>query len=499
MGKKYVWIIVVASLLIVPRVEIAQVKISHKNLDEGLPNAMEIWKVPGLALAIVKDGYVVYAKGFGYRDIEKKIPVNESTIFGCGSTTKAFTAALVATLVNEGKLKWDDKVVDHLPEFQMYDPYVTREITVRDLLCHRSGLPDADFVWLSSSFTRDDIVHQVRFVKPSSGFRSQFIYQNLMITVAGQLVARVTGKSWDENIKERIFGPLGMTRSNTSIRDFRAGDDIATPYVLSDGKLTAIPWLNIDNIGPAGSVNSTALDYAKWIQLHLGKGTFQGETLWSEEAQKVMNSPQSIMTDTTTGLTHFHLYGLCWMLNDYRGKLVVWHAGATDGMGAIVGMLPEENLGVAIHCNTFYPMLLSNLMYRIFDMYLGLPERDWKKLEPLPPSAPPPKKQEFFPPENTRPSLALNRYAGTYTSPLYGNVRVVLKEGRLALDFDSYPSATLQHKYLDTFRASFGPNIPYMAKLFVGQGVDVTFIIDSRAMISEMNIDIFGSFERRND
>jgi CubicO group peptidase (beta-lactamase class C family) len=499
MRKKFVLIYVVFSLLIVPRVEIAQVKVAHRNIDEIMPHAMEAWKVPGLALAIVKDGRVVYAKGFGYGDIEKKLPVDENTIFGCGSTSKAFTAALVATLVTEGKLNWDDKVIDHLPEFQMYDPYVTREITVRDLLCHRSGLPEADFVWLSSSFTRDDIVHKIRFIKPSSGFRSQFIYHNLMITVAGQLVARVTGKSWDENIKERIFGPLGMTRSSTSIRDFRAGDGIATPYVLSEGKLTAIPWLNIDNIGPAGSVNSTALDYAKWIQLHLGKGTFQGKTLWSAEAQKAMNSPQSIMTATTSGLTHFYLYGLCWMLNDYRGKLAVWHSGATDGMGAIVGMLPEENLGVAVLCNTFYPTLLTNLMYRIFDMYLGFPERDWKKLEPLPPAPAPLQKTEFLPPQNTKPSLSLNRYVGTYTSPLYGNARVVLKQGQLALDFDSYPSASLQHKYLDTFRASFGPDIPYMAKLFVGQGVDVTFTIDARAMISEMTIDIFGAFERRND
>ncbi len=495
MKKKTVWTLLCVSLLSIPGSQIAQVRVPFKDLDRAIMSAMEAWKVPGLAMAIVKDGKVIYAKGFGYRDIEKKAPVDESTIFGCGSTTKAFTAALIGTLVYEGKIKWDDRVIDHLPDFRMYDPWVTREITIRDLLCHRSGLPQADFLWLSSSFSRDEIVRRIRFLRPESSFRSQFNYHNLMILTAGQLAARVTGKNWDESIKEKIFTPLGMTRSSTSIRDLEAKDDVATPYVPSNGAVTAIPWLNIDNIGPAGSINSTALDYAKWVQVHLGKGTFMGKKLWSEEVQDMMDTPHMTVSATATGLTHFNQYGLGWFLSDYRGKLVVWHSGATDGMGALVGMLPEENLGIALLSNTWYVGLLTNIMNRVFDMDLGVPEREWKKLEPPLPAAPP-KEPQLRLPEDTKPAFPLSWYEGVYSSSIYGDVRVVLKEDKLALDFDSYPPATLEHRFLDTFRAFFGPKIAYMAKLSVEKGLNVTFTIDASAKITGMNIDLFGSFER---
>ncbi|GAF80750.1 unnamed protein product, partial [marine sediment metagenome] len=462
-----------------------------KNLDEYIEKAIKDWNVAGMAIAIVKDDTVVYAKGFGYKNVDEKTEIDEHTLFAIGSTSKAFTAALMGMLVDEEKVRWDDKVTQHLPEFQLYDPYVTREFTIRDLLCHRSGLSRGDQLWFGSTFSRDEILYRIRYLEPSWSFRSHYGYQNIMFLIAGQLIAQVTGKSWDDNVKERIFLPLGMNETNTSINDFKPGDNAATPHQRTRDTLRTIPWRDIDNIGPAGSINSNVVDMAKWLRLQLGNGTFEAREFWSSDIQREMHSPQTITSGLRTGLSHFSLYGLAWSLRDYRGKFIASHSGSIDGMNASVGLMPEENLGVVQLSNVNGNPIMSNLMNRIFDAYLGVPEDEWRDVgQPREPSTQQRQRrqEEQPPPEDTKPSLPLERYAGTYENKMVGNVKVELKDGKLTLDFEGYPDAVLEHRHLDTFRYTF--------KDKYANSYNLTFIIDASARISGINMQRLGEFRR---
>ena len=251
------------------------------DLDAHTARVLKEFEVPGLAIAIVKDGKVVLTKGYGVRKLGDPTPVDEHTLFGIASNTKAFTGAALAILVDEGKLSWDDPVTKHLPQFQMYDPYVTREMTIRDLLTHRSGLGlgagDLMF-WPQTTFTRDEIVHNLRYIKPASSFRSRYAYDNILYLVAGQIIPAITGKSWDDFVKERIFVPLGMTESNTSAKAIKPGVNAVSPHTKIEGKLTPIPFNDLDNTAPAGAINSNVVDMAKWVVVQLDKGLIRNSS-----------------------------------------------------------------------------------------------------------------------------------------------------------------------------------------------------------------------------
>src|SRR5579859_1745356 len=249
------------------------------DLDGYVARALKTFDVPGLSVAIVKDGKVVLAKGYGVRKLGGSAPVDENTLFGIGSNTKAFTSAALASLVDAGKISWDDPVYQRLPGFQMYDPYVSHEMTIRDLLTHRSGmgLGEGDLLfWPHTTYTRDDIIYRLRFMKPASSFRSRFAYDNLMYIAAGQIIPAVTGKSWEDYIRERILIPLGMNTTNLSNAAFKPTDDYAFPHSRLEGKLQVIDFVNLDNAGPAGSINSSAAEMAKWVALQLNRGKFPG-------------------------------------------------------------------------------------------------------------------------------------------------------------------------------------------------------------------------------
>src|SRR5579864_1535762 len=263
------------------------------DLDAYVARAMKTFDVPGLSVAIVKDGKVVLAKGYGVRELGDATPVDADTLFGIGSNTKAFTTAALATLVDAGKISWDDPVYQRLPGFQMYDPYVSHEMTIRDLLTHRSGmgLGEGDLLfWPHSTYTREDIIYRLRFMKPASSFRSRFAYDNLMYMTAGQIITAVTGTSWDDYMRERILVPLGMNTTNLSNAAFRPGDDYAFPHSKLGGKLQAIEFVNLDNAGPAGSINSSAAEMAKWVTLQLNHGKFPNSEarLFSEQQSHEM-------------------------------------------------------------------------------------------------------------------------------------------------------------------------------------------------------------------
>jgi len=470
------------------------------GFDEYVNKALKDWGVPGAAIAIIKNDQIVMAKGYGARKIGDPSPVDENTLFAIGSSSKAFTAAAVAMLVDEGKLKWDDPATKYLPGFQLSDPYVTREMTVRDLLSHRSGLDRAEFIWISTPYDRDEILRRVRFVKPSSSFRSKFGYQNIMYLAAGQAVAKVSGKSWDDFIRERIFNPLGMSSSSTTVRAIAGQNNVATPYAKIEGKVRTIAWRNIDNIAPAGAINSNVVDMAQWVRLHLAGGEYKGAHLISSGAFKEMHEQQTIIRrEPPWSLlrpdAHFLSYGLGWFLHDYRGRKVVEHGGNIDGMSALVAMIPEEKLGVVILTNLNGTSLPTALMFKVFDAYLGAPPKDWsaemrntiKGLEEQGATAQ--KKLEESRVKGTQPSLALEKYAGTYKDDALGDAKVAFENGRLVLRTPGFV-ADLEHWHYDTFRATFRDTV-IIGKSFV------TFTLGPEGKTDVVNISDLGAAFKR--
>ncbi len=455
------------------------------DLDAYVARVMKEFEVPGIAVAIVKDGKVVLAKGYGVRELGRPEPVTEYTKFGIASNTKAFTAAALAMLVDEGKLSWDDPVHKYLPGFQLYDPYVTRELTVRDLLTHRSGLGlgagDLLF-WPHTTFTSDEILYRMRFVRPASSFRSRYAYDNILYLAAGQVVAAVSGKSWDEFIKERIFAPLGMTTSNTSVGQFARGDNIVTPHSRVDGKVTPIAWVPIDNTASAGAINSCVADMAKWVQLQLNRGKLaEGRQLFSERAQREMWSAQTIMPigephPTLAALKpNFAAYGLGWALADYRGRKIVNHTGGLAGLVSKVQLVPAENLGVVVLTNQEETGAFQAIVYHVIDHYLNAPPTDWiaafrqQRDRQLAEAADMEKKQASVRAANSRPSLPTEKYAGTYKDDWYGTATITHEAGRLTLALDHTPGmvADLEHWQYDTFKARWRDRSLALADAFV--------------------------------
>ena len=456
---------IVLLVLLVVRAVAAQ-QAPGSDFDDYVNKAIKDWGVPGVAIAIVKDDRVVYAKGFGVRELNKPAPVDEHTLFAIGSSSKAFTAASLAMLVDEGKLKWDDPATKYLPGLQLFDPYSTRELSITDLMSHRSGLTRGDLLWYGSGYDRNEVLRRVRYLKPSWSLRSRYGYQNIMFLAAGQIIPSITGKTWDDFVRERIFTPLGMKTSSTSIKSFAGVDNVASPHAKLNDVVKVVAWRNIDNIAPAGSINSNVEDMAQWVRLQLGDGVYQGQRLISAAAIKEMRTPQTVirLEGLQTSLypeAHFLNYGLGWFLSDYRGRKLVEHGGAIDGMRAEVAMIPEEKVGLVILTNLNGNILPQALMYRIFDFYLSAPARDWsaemlkvtKTAEEQGKAAE--KKAEAERVQGTSPSLALEKYTGTFQSDMYGEIKVTLENGKLMLRFGPNFVAELQHWNYDTFRTAW--------------------------------------------
>jgi CubicO group peptidase (beta-lactamase class C family) len=449
------------------------------DLDAYVARVLKEFDVPGVAVAIVKDGQVVITKGFGVRRFGDPTPVNEHTLFGIASNTKAFTAAALAMLVDEGKVSWDDPVTKHLPTFQMYDPYVTREMTIRDLLTHRSGLGlgagDLMF-WPQTTFTRDEILHRIRYLKPASSFRSRYAYDNVLYMVAGQIVPAVTGKSWDDFVKERIFAPLNMKESNTSAKAIKPGVNAISPHTKIEGKLTPIPFNNLDNSAPAGAINSNVADMAKWVVMQLDRGRVRasasgGLRLFSERQSRAMWSVQTPLpfNDPPAELAalraNFAGYGLGWILNDYRGCKMVSHTGGLAGMVSRVALIPDQNLGVVVLTNQEAGGAFQSITYHILDHYLGVPATDWTTAfrtvaeRGVAAAKDTEARQQTARAVNSKPSLPLEKYAGRYNDAWYGEATIeqdsAAGTGPLLLRFSRSPGmvADLEHWQYDTFIA----------------------------------------------
>ncbi|HEX9108221.1 MAG TPA: serine hydrolase [Longimicrobiales bacterium] len=471
------------------------------GLDAYIEKAMKDWEVPGLALAIVKNDSVIYARGYGVRELGKPDPVTPRTIFAVGSTSKAFTAALMAMLVDSGKVKWDDHVTQFLPWFQLYDPYVTREMTIHDILSHRSGLGRGDLLWYASPLSRDSVVKAVRNLKPSWSFRSHFGYQNIMFVTAGQVEAAVAGENWDRLVRHRIFEPLGMSASVTSVHDLQRGGDVATPHEKVDDKVIPIAWRDIDNAGPAGSIDSNVLDYARWLRFQLDDGVLpNGKRLISHAAMREMHSPQTIIPITEEAeklnpWSHFSAYGLGWFLLDYRGNEIIHHGGNIDGFSAEVDLVPEQKLGIVIFTNLNGTALRDALPYAIYDRFLGVKDgKDWsaayleQRKKMLARADSMKAKVEAAHVKGTKPSLTLDKYAGVYADSLYGPLTISLEKDHLVATRSAAFVADLEHWDYDNFRAVWRDHT--LGKQFF------TFQVDPMGKAAAVTIEDLATFER---
>jgi CubicO group peptidase (beta-lactamase class C family) len=476
MKKKLLFLFAFCLILSAGARVLAQIK-PPPDLDAYVARALKEFEVPGLAVAIVKDGYVVLTKGYGVRKLGEPAPVDEQTLFGIASNTKAFTAAALAILVDEGKVSWDDPVTKHLPGFQMYDPYVTREMTVRDLLTHRSGLGlgAGDLMFFPpTTFTREEIVARLRYIKPATSFRSKYAYDNVLYLVAGQVVAAVSGKSWDDFIKERIFAPLGMTASNTSVKDLRPGGNFVSPHQKVEGRLQPVPYMNIDNTAPAGAINSNVAEMAGWVILQLNEGAIHGgqdgggdRRLFSQRQSREMWSAQTPIPvgdpppELSALRSNFSAYGLGWGLSDYRGHKVVSHSGGLAGMVSRVRMVPDMKLGIVVLTNQEAGGAMEAISYHVIDYYLNAAATDWiggfrsVAEQRLAQAKEAEKNQSAARNAESKPSLPPAKYAGRYHDAWYGDAAIALEDGKLVLRFSRTPGLVgdLEHWQYDTFVA----------------------------------------------
>lgn len=359
--------------------------ISEKEIDNIVERTLKTFNVPGIAVAVVKDDKVIHAKGYGVRSIESGKPVDALTLFGIASNSKAFTTAALGILVDEGKLSWDSRVNDIIPEFRLYDPYVTEEFTVRDMLTHRSGLGLGAgdlMIWPGpNDYTKEEIIHNLRYLKQASDFRTKYDYDNLMYIVAGEVVRRVSGVSWEEFVETRIMQPLGMTNSAASYNRLKDYSNVIDPHVPVNGVLTVVERHTVDVSNSAGGIYSNITDLSKWVMMHLDDGRY-GENLskqiLSGKVHKTIWSPQTIIeVDGPSDYnTHFRSYGLGFGLSDVKGYLQVAHTGELSGMVTQITMLPEMRLGIIVLTNQQSTAAFSAITKTILDSYLNVKGKD---------------------------------------------------------------------------------------------------------------------------
>ncbi len=414
------------------------------------------WDVPGAALAIVKGNEVIFARGFGYRDLEAKKPVTENTLFAIGSCTKAFTALALGLLVDDGRLDWDTPVRTYLPEFELHDRFASERMTPRDLVTHRSGLPRHDFVWYGADLSRRELFERLRYLPPSKDFRTTFQYQNLMFMTAGYLVGQVTGSTWQAFVRQRLLEPLDMRNTNFSVEDLKTAPDAALAYRKVDDRVTRIPYRNIDAMGPAGSINSSVNEMAHWIIMQLNRGKFRGRQIVSANRLQETHLPQMAITRPADFPEMSEsAYGLGWFVQTYRGHKRVSHGGSIDGFKAMVNLLPNDGLGMVVLANLSGTPLPTIVSLYATDLLLDLEPIDWhQRIKARTEQAKAAKQKKLQDEERktgTRPSHALADYTGEYEHPAYGIIRIRLNGKQLQASFHGF-EAPLEHWHYDVFR-----------------------------------------------
>jgi CubicO group peptidase (beta-lactamase class C family) len=434
---------------------------SLDGFDAIVTKAMADSKIPGLSVAIVHDGKVIYAKGFGYRDVEKKLPVTTDTIFAIGSVSKSFTSLIFGTLNDEGKVDWDKPVRTYLPTFQIDDPIATDHATARDLFSHRTGLAGHDLVWYSSNFSREELFNRMQYLKSNKEFRSGYQYCNLMVMTMGYLEGRVAGSSWESLVQSRIFDPLGMQKSNFSVNDSQKSSDFSQPYSLKKETVIKVPFKNIDSIGPAGSINSSINDMSRYVIFQLGDGTYNGKRIVSQNNLKLVHTGQTAMTNLPDFFSQNGLgpmtYAMGWVDTTFRGHHMVWHNGGIDGFHSLFTMLPEDKIGVVLLSNLSNNSALEPIAYSAFDRLLGLSLDPWPdRYKSLDEKA---RKAEEEAKKNkvstaktgTQPSHPIADFAGEYTNPGYGTVKIAQNGQDLIIAFNQLEPYPFVRMHYDIF------------------------------------------------
>lgn len=453
------------------------------DIDAYVGRTLQAFDAPGFSLAIVENGETVHARGYGVRELGRKAPADEHTIFPIGSCTKAFVAAALAILVDDGKLSWDDLVADRLPGFRMYDPYTTANMTVRDLLVHNSGLSlgAGDLLWLGGSdYTRKGLIERLRYIKPARSFRDGFAYDNVLYVVAGQLVEQLSGLTWEAFTEQRMLAPLGMKDSTVPFDKALKARNRASLHARLQGEMRGLGPNSVlpdhstvaesANTAPAGSIQASAVDMAQWLKVQLAHGALPGGKRLFSEAQAVemwtgrtIEPPDRYPPVLDARKPAFNLYALGWNVSDYRGHKVIEHTGGVFGGAAFVMLIPEKNVGIAAMVNSEDGATRRAVVYHLADHYLGLSQEDWignyrkavdqimagglAALKSLPAD----------PGSGPGPSLPLEKYAGQYQDPWYGTMTITHDGKALALQFDRTRAlhAPLEHVRHDTFRTRF--------------------------------------------
>lgn len=468
-------------------------------LEAWIEDARKGWGVPGLAVAIVKDDQVLMSRGFGVRELGAEDKVDGDTLFAIASNSKAFTAAALAMLVDEGKLKWDDRVQDILPWLRLSDPLASNDLRVRDLLCHRSGLGtfSGDLLWWGTPYSPREILERSVHLKPASPFRSKFGYSNIMYLAAGEVVAAVSGKPWVELVQQRILHPLKMERTRLSTKSLSEMQNVATPHKTFLDRSEKIEWMNWDSMVAAGGVISSVSDMSQWLRMQLRNGKLEnGTPLFSEAVSYEMWQPHTIIPiskgrSARMPSTHFRAYGLGWSLADYRGVKLVGHSGGYDGMYSEVLMVPEKNLGVVVLTNSM-TNIGNSITYHVVDQFLGGTTRDWSEegfrefAKSRADFAARIQKSVTPVAENTRPSHPPESYTGRYRCPLYGDAVVEVVDGRLKLRLLPYPElvADLEHLHYDTFA------IRWQKKFAWFETGSAHFVADAQGRFSQIQLDV---------
>ncbi|WP_347157421.1 serine hydrolase [Pontibacter chitinilyticus] len=497
-----VLLLLVLALLVQQQAHAQQAKPTAdlQQLDAYYQKTLKDWNVPGMAIAIVKDDSVIFAKGYGVKNSKIGGAVDANTLFGIASNTKAYTAAALGILVDEGKLKWSDPVQKYLPYLQLYSPYVTENLTIEDLLCHRVGFRTfaGDLLWYNTTYSRPEIIKRMRYLEPVYGFRDGFGYSNLMFITAGEVIEAVSGTTWENFIKTHFLQPLGMSRTYTSINDLKGVDNVTTPHGFDENGnpyptvLTA--W---DSWNPAAGIFTSVNQDAQWLRLQLNRGTYKGKRIFSEDVSRTMWNlhnpfPVTKQAEETIPSTHFSGTGLGWFLSDYQGHKMVYHSGGHEGMNSRTVLLPEEHLGIVILTNSMSSIMTPVANYTV-DQFLGIQNgRDWsqfyldaaaesKKAEEAALAKAPKEKKK----RKEQPTHALADYAGTYHSQLYGDATVTLKGNTLELQLVPAPTlgGTLTYWQHDIF------NLNWKNKYALLHPTNVRFLTGADGGIASMRLD----------
>jgi CubicO group peptidase (beta-lactamase class C family) len=468
-----------------------QVARGMEGFGEFANEMLATWRVPGAAVAVVKDGEVLLAEGFGLRNMAKRMPATGDTVFAIGSCTKAFAATSVGIAVDDGKLDWDTPVRHYLPEFMLWDAYASEHMTPRDLVSHRSGLPGHDFLWWNAPFTTQDLVERLRYLEPNADFRAVYQYQNMMFMTAGYLVGRMAGTTWGAFVEKRILRPLGMSSTYPSVVPAQASPNVSLPYHEIKGKVVEVPFCNIDNVAGAGSIFSTAADMAQWLLLNLNKGRHGKRQIISERSLKQIHSPQMVVRDSPKYPELLYSnYCMGWFAQPYRGHLLIRHGGRTDGFGAWTSFMPNDSIGVCVLSNvdmvtTPLPAILT---YQVYDRLLGLDVIPWdrrlkKDYDALQEAEERATREAILARRpGTHLSHPLAEYVGDFEHPGYGVISV-RKGGRgLKATFHNmvFP---LEHCHYDVFELLW-----VLSDVKPGVRMSVTFLTDVKGRISSVSI-----------